>query len=87
MTRAPIAFFAYKRPSHTLASLEALAQCELAQDSKLFIFCDGAKNNDEEDKVNEVRRIAKQKKWCGQVEIRQQEGNKGVGEIANFGHH
>jgi hypothetical protein len=50
----------------------------LAQDSKLFIFCDGAKNNDEEDRVKEVRRIAKQKNWCGQVEIRLQESNRGL---------
>jgi hypothetical protein len=78
MSLAPIAFFAYKRPSQTLVSLESLSQCELAQDSKLFIFCDGAKNKDEDERVNEVRRIAAQKDWCGQVEIRHQERNRGL---------
>ena len=40
MNRAPIAFFTYKRPLHTLKSLESLANNQGADRSELFIFSD-----------------------------------------------
>ena len=43
MSLAPIVLFVYNRPQHTLKTLEALMQNELAEMSELFIFCDGPK--------------------------------------------
>ena len=45
MRLAPIALFVYNRPEHTLKTLEALAQNDLASQSELFVFCDGPKHN------------------------------------------
>lgn len=44
MTLAPIVIFSYDRPKHLLQTLVALAKNELAEQSNLFIFCDGAKD-------------------------------------------
>jgi len=54
---APIALFVYNRPTHTLRTLKFLQQNELATDSRLFIFSDGAKAPDDDEKVAEVRRL------------------------------
>ena len=43
MTPAPIALFVYNRPWHTQQTVEALKRNELAEESELFIFSDGAK--------------------------------------------
>lgn len=78
MTLAPIAFFAYKRPEHTLRALEALSRCELAGESKLFIFCDGAKRPEDAEAVKKVREIAESRQWCGTVEVIKSEENRGL---------
>ena len=80
MELAPIAFFAYKRPAHTLAALEALSACELAQASRLHIFCDGPKSPAEAGAVAQVREVAARRRWCGQVEIYTQENNLGLAQ-------
>jgi hypothetical protein len=68
-TKAPIAFFAYKRPEHSLRSLESLMKSEGASQSELFIFCDGPQNETDISAVTEVRRVVKTRKWCGAVHI------------------
>ena len=42
---APIIVFAYNRPEHLRQTLEALSKNDLASESVLYIFCDGAKVN------------------------------------------
>ena len=42
---APIVVFSYNRPYHLQKTLNALARNDLAQESILYIFCDGAKND------------------------------------------
>lgn len=54
---APIILFTYNRPHHTRRVLQALEQAELAQDSEVFIYSDGAKNAHSIDAVNKVRAI------------------------------
>lgn len=44
MTYAPIALFTYNRAEHTKKAIESLLQNVEANDSELFIFSDGAKN-------------------------------------------
>jgi hypothetical protein len=46
MNPAPIALFVYNRPEHTRRTVLALQKNELAPESDLIVFCDGAKNND-----------------------------------------
>ena len=45
MNTAPIIVFAYNRPDHLLKTLTWLGQNELANESTLYIFCDGPKHN------------------------------------------
>ena len=54
---APIAYFTYNRPEHTKISLEALKKNELAPQSKIIIFSDSPKTNQDEKKVDQVRKI------------------------------
>ena len=51
MKYAPIALFVYNRPEHTKKTLEALQKNTLAQNSELFIFSDGPKNNQDKKAV------------------------------------
>ena len=55
---APIALFVYNRPDHTRRTLSYLQKNLLAEDSRLFIFSDGAKTDDDKANVEEVRQIA-----------------------------
>ena len=42
---APIIYFAYNRPGHMLQTLEALSKNRLANESDLWIYIDGPKEN------------------------------------------
>ncbi|MCE2772723.1 MAG: glycosyltransferase [Bacteroidetes bacterium] len=78
---APIVLFCYNRPEHTRQTLLALSENLLAEQSRLFIFCDGPKPNADEKqlkKIQEVREIIKSKKWCGTVDVVEQKTNKGL---------
>src|SRR6476646_9630624 len=77
MSKAPIGFFTYKRPEHTLRSLQSLAQNEGAAQSELFIFCDAPKELEDEPFVKQVKDIAKSQQWCGKVQIIERENNLG----------
>ena len=80
MMKAPIAFFAYNRPEHTLRSLTSLAENHEAQESELFIFCDAAKKPEHQEGVDTVRRVAGSRQWCGSVHILEQDTNKGCAQ-------
>lgn len=54
---APIIIFTYNRPQHTRRMLQALENAELAQESEVFIFSDGAKSANAIHEVNKVRAI------------------------------
>lgn len=78
---APIVLFVYNRPWHTRRTLDALMVNELADRSKLIIYSDGPEANDTEEqisRINEVRRLIREKQWCGQVEIIESGINKGL---------
>jgi len=78
MSTAPIVLFAYKRPAHTLATLEALAACELADQSRLYIYCDGPKTPDDRALTEEVQAVARSRQWCAEVEVVAREQNRGL---------
>jgi hypothetical protein len=59
VTCAPIALFTFKRPEHTLRTLESLAQNYEFAESPLFIYCDGARNNTEAVQVEKTRKLVR----------------------------
>ncbi len=56
---APIALFVYNRPDHTRRTLSYLQKNTLAEESRLYIFSDGAKTEADKIKVEEIRQLAK----------------------------
>ncbi len=61
MTLAPIIVFAYNRPEHLKQTLDALSKNKLADQSDLFIYCDGAKKSatdEQKTRVVDTRKIA-----------------------------
>lgn len=78
---APIVYYAYNRPQHTLQTLTALKKSRLSQQSELFIFIDGAKNNANSEtlqNIEAVKSIAASEQWCGKLHIQIAEKNKGL---------
>lgn len=56
MKLAPIAIFTYKRLEHTRKTIKALQQNNLAQASDVFIYSDGPRNNNDKEKVENIRK-------------------------------
>lgn len=75
---APIALFVYNRPGHTRRTLSSLQKNELAGESRLFIFSDGAKTDADKPKVDEVRRILKEVEGFKSVKVIESPANKGL---------
>jgi len=78
---APIILFVYNRPLHAQQTLEALMVNELADQSTLYIYCDGPKHNTSEEdlkKINEVRQVIYKKEWCKEVVIIERNENLGL---------
>jgi hypothetical protein len=57
---APIALFVYNRPEHTRRTLSYLQKNLLAEESRLFIFSDAAKSEEDKAKVDQVRQLIKE---------------------------
>lgn len=77
---APIVLFTYNRPWHTQQTIEALQKNELAKESELFIYCDGAKNDETVEKVNEVREYSKSIDGFKKITIIQRDRNWGLAD-------
>ena len=77
-TFAPIALFVYNRPQHTSRTLKFLSQNELAAESRLFIFSDGAKSQEEVQNVAEVRELLKNITGFKSVEVIERKENMGL---------
>lgn len=83
MTLAPIILFCYNRPWHVEQTLIALSNNELADQSVLYIYCDGPKENATEEqieKIKEVRKVVRKENWCKEVYIIEAEKNKGLAD-------
>lgn len=81
MSLAPIVLFIYNRPEHTLRTLEALSQNELADESVLYVFADGAKENADEKtlkRIEDTKKIVKSKDWCKKIILVESQKNKGL---------
>ena len=77
-TFAPIALFVYNRPQHTARTIKFLQQNELALESRLFIFSDGAKSDVDRNSVEEVRELIKGVDGFKSVEIIERKENMGL---------
>lgn len=80
---APIALFVYNRPRHARRTLEALAKNPEAAHSELYVFADGPPHGATDDTLEAVagvRRVIRERQWCGQVEIVESERNLGLAE-------
>jgi hypoxanthine phosphoribosyltransferase len=75
---APIALFVYNRPQHTERTLQFLQQNELAAQSHLYIFSDGAKTDLDEEKVTAVRKIIKKAGGFKSVKVIESKVNAGL---------
>ena len=81
MPISPVILFVYNRPAHTLKTLEALKNNALSEETTLYIYADGAKENSDTkttQNIQKVRQIIRQKKWCGTINIIESDGNKGL---------
>ncbi len=75
---APILLFIYNRPEHTRQTLDHLFKNRLCEISQLFIFSDGAKNQPDAEKVNQVRKFINSIKGFKNIEIKEREKNLGL---------
>ena len=78
---APIIVFCYNRPWHVEQTLEALSRNELADQSVLYIYCDGPKadaSDEMRQKIAEVRQVVRKCQWCKEVHVIEAEKNKGL---------
>jgi len=75
---APIALFVYNRPDHTRRTLNYLQKNLLADESRLFIFSDGAKTDADKPKVDEVRQLSDEVEGFKSVKVIASDKNKGL---------
>lgn len=78
---APIIVFCYNRPWHVEQTLKALSRNELADQSTLYIYCDGPKpdaTDEQRQKIADVRQVVRKRQWCKEVHVVEAEKNKGL---------
>ena len=78
MALAPVCFFVYARPDHAHQALTALAESDLAQESDLIVYADGARRPELNDRVAEVRRIVGAARGFRRVEVIERAENYGL---------
>ena len=78
MCFAPILLFVYNRPSHTRRCIESLLKNSLASESHLFIYADGAKDESQQEAVNEVRSYIRNIQGFKQVTLIERNENWGL---------
>lgn len=82
---APICLFTYNRLFETKETINALRNNDLAKDSDLFIFSDGAKNIKSNKEVTLLRKFLKTIEGFKNVTIIEQNKNKGLAKSITDG--
>jgi hypothetical protein len=77
-TRAPIALFAYRRPDHLQATIDALRRNPEARESKLYVFSDAPRNEEAAAGVEAVRRILRELDGFRSVNVVHRQQNFGL---------
>lgn len=83
MKLAPVIVFAYNRPDHLRKTLDALAKNDLAAQSELYIYCDGAKldaTDAQRNAIDETRAVAHAQQWAQMTHVVEREKNYGLAE-------
>ena len=78
---APVIVFSYNRPNHLRQTLETLAKNDLAQESVLYIYCDGAKpgaTEEQRQRIVENRNVAHSAEGFKEVFVVEAPHNKGL---------
>ncbi len=78
---SPIVLFVYNRPKHTAATLLALSKNKLANNSLLYVFADGLKENanaEQREKVRATREVVRSQNWCVKTIIIERDNNLGL---------
>ena len=78
MKLAPIILFVYCRPYHTQKTIEALRANFLAEQSDLYIFSDGARDNKISERVQQVRQYIHNIDGFHSVKINERAENLGL---------
>lgn len=81
MELAPVALFAYKRKDKVKKCIQSIEQNDECKDSILFVFCDGYKNENDREQVEETKRYVRQYASVSkfkEVHIVESERNKGL---------
>lgn len=75
---APIVLFAFNRPHHTTQTLAALAANDLASESELFVYCDGARSEKDVENVLAVREVVRSARGFATVHVIERDTNWGL---------
>lgn len=75
---APIAVFAFNRADNLERTLQALSRNALADKSSVTIFCDGPRTEEERQKTDAVRRIARAANGFAEVSVIERAENLGL---------
>src|SRR5690606_11618724 len=75
---APIALFVYNRPEHTRRTISHLQKNLLADESRLFIFSDAAKNQNDKDFIARTREFIQTIDGFKSVRIIERQSHKGL---------
>jgi len=78
MKPAPVALFVYKRPEHTQKVLESLQKNSMAKETDIFIYCDGPKNKEDREKIDQVTQLFNGVKGFSSITLRTNPVNKGL---------
>jgi len=73
----PVALFAYNRPAHTAAALEALARCERLTECRVHVFCDGSKGPGDAAAVAATRKVVRDRAEVLNAAVVEREANLG----------
>jgi hypothetical protein len=77
---APIALFVYNRPEHTRRTISYLQKNLLADESRLFIFSDAAKTDEDKVKVEQVRQMISEVSGFKSVKVISRKENLGLAD-------
>lgn len=75
---APIVFFAFNRPEHTIRALNSIKNCKESRNSRLFVYCDGPRNKESLKEVKETIEIVEKLDWCCEVKVYKNKSNNGL---------
>lgn len=85
---APVVLFVYNRPEHTRRTLETLKRNDGTDQSKLYIFSDGPKedaNDNDRQHIGKVRELIRSGSWCRTVKIIESAENRGLADSIREG--